>query len=283
VILPHELNFHVRPWRCRFQAVGSIRMNHAGNTLRGALGSALQESPETAAWFRPRASGTHPSGFADPPRPFVLRAMHLDGSLLQPGERFDFDLYSFELQHDRRPMLCRAMTQLGEAGIGPARGAARFIGFENLTGLESDDVLVLPLHPVTDAVSRLRVHFLSPTELKGDDAASFSTLFGRARDRVASLRALYGAGPCPVDFRRLGEIAATVRTDLFQHDSIRQERRSSRTGQVHPIGGFTGVAEYSGDFPELVTWLEAAQFTGVGRQTVWGKGAIRVERLEVLA
>lgn len=276
----NPLVFHVRPWRWHFQAVRSIRMNHAGNTLRGALGLALQESPETAAWFRPHASGTHPSGFADPPRPFVLRATHLDGASFRPGEDFSFDLYSFELQQDRRAMLCEAMRQLGEAGIGPTRGAAKLIAVENLAGTESDGLLALPLDPISESISRVRVDFLSPTELKGDDAESFPTLLSRARDRVAGLRALYGAGPCSIDFRRLGEIAATVRTDLFQHDVIRQERRSSRTGQVHPIGGFTGIAEYSGELRELVRWLEAAQFTGVGRQTVWGKGAIRVKRLE---
>ncbi len=280
IIVPVPLTFHLRPWRWHFQAVGSIRMNHAGNTLRGALGVALQDSPEMSAWFRPHASGTHPSGFADPPRPFVLRAMHLVGALLRPGEDFSFDLYSFELQQDRRAMLCQVMRQLGEAGIGPTRGTARLIGVENLTGDESDDLLALPLDPVSEPVSRVRVHFLSPTELKGDDAASFSTLLRRARDRVAGLRALYGAGPCSIDFHRLGTIAATVRTDVFQQKVIQQERRSSRTGQVHSIGGFTGVAEYSGDLRELVRWLDAAQFTGVGRQTVWGKGAIRVERLE---
>ena len=37
-----------------------------------------------------------------------------------------------------------------------------------------------------------------------------------------------------------------------------------------------GVAEYEGELGEFVPFLEAAQWTGVGRQTVWGKGAIRV-------
>jgi hypothetical protein len=52
------------------------------------------------------------------------------------------------------------------------------------------------------------------------------------------------------------------------------ERRSSRTGQVHPIGGFVGEAEYEGDLAEFVPYLHAARWTGVGRQTVWGKGEI---------
>jgi hypothetical protein len=37
-----------------------------------------------------------------------------------------------------------------------------------------------------------------------------------------------------------------------------------------------GEAQYEGDLAEFVPFLEAAQFTGVGRQTVWGKGQIEV-------
>jgi CRISPR-associated endoribonuclease Cas6 len=54
------------------------------------------------------------------------------------------------------------------------------------------------------------------------------------------------------------------------------ERKSGRTGQVHPLGGFTGVAEYQGDLTEFLPWLQAARWVGVGRQTVWGKGDVRV-------
>jgi CRISPR/Cas system endoribonuclease Cas6 (RAMP superfamily) len=54
------------------------------------------------------------------------------------------------------------------------------------------------------------------------------------------------------------------------------ERRSSRTGQTHSIGGFVGEAEYEGDLAEFVPYLKAAKWVGVGRQTVWGKGEIDV-------
>lgn len=54
------------------------------------------------------------------------------------------------------------------------------------------------------------------------------------------------------------------------------ERRSTRTGQTHSIGGFIGEAEYEGDLREFLPFLKAAQWTGVGRQTVWGKGQIAI-------
>ena len=55
-----------------------------------------------------------------------------------------------------------------------------------------------------------------------------------------------------------------------------QKRRSSRTGRVHPIGGFVGEAEYEGELGEFVPYLKAGKWVGVGRQTVWGKGDLRV-------
>ena len=105
----------------------------------------------------------------------------------------------------------------------------------------------------------------------------FAVLAGRIRDRLSTLRQLYGDGPLDIDFRSFGERAAQVtmtRCDLRQVDI---DRRSSRTGRVHSIGGFVGEAEYEGELGEFIPYLRAAKWTGVGRQTVWGKGEIAVD------
>jgi hypothetical protein len=57
------------------------------------------------------------------------------------------------------------------------------------------------------------------------------------------------------------------------------ERRSSRTGQRHGIGGFIGIAEYEGDLAEFLPYLEAAHWTGVGRHCTWGNGQITTKIL----
>jgi CRISPR/Cas system endoribonuclease Cas6 (RAMP superfamily) len=102
-------------------------------------------------------------------------------------------------------------------------------------------------------------------------------LFARLRDRISTLRALYGPGPLGIDFRGLGERAANVRMSHCDVHWEKVERKSGRTGQFHPLGGFTGSAEYEGDLAEFLPWLRAARWVGVGRQTVWGKGDVRVE------
>ena len=144
--------------------------------------------------------------------------------------------------------------------------------------------LVLNLAPDLDpdaaTVERVRVRFLTPTELKSGGALTkrpeFAVLFGRLRDRVSTLRALYGAGALEVDFRELGERAARICMGHCQLQWEKVERKSGRTGQTHPLGGFTGEAEYEGSLGEFLPWLRAARWVGVGRQTVWGKGDVRV-------
>jgi hypothetical protein len=129
---------------------------------------------------------------------------------------------------------------------------------------------------------RIRVRFLTPTELKAEGRVvrepEFGVLFARVRDRLHTLRSLYGGGPLPLDFSAAGERARAVKligSDLRWEMS---ERRSGRTGQTHPLGGFTGWAEYEGELAEFVPYLRAATWTGVGRQTTWGKGHIEVQR-----
>ena len=127
----------------------------------------------------------------------------------------------------------------------------------------------------------MRLRFLTPTELKTGGGVSerpeFAVLFGRLRDRLSTLRALYGAGPLDIDFRGMGERAGAFVWSARQLQWERVERRSSAApARCIRIGGFTGEAEYEGPVAEFLPWLRAARWVGVGRQTVWGKGDVRV-------
>jgi hypothetical protein len=139
--------------------------------------------------------------------------------------------------------------------------------------MEGGQLLRLPLG-VGPAIERVRVTFVTPTELKGSADPDFGVLFARIRDRVSTLRGLFGAGRLDIDFKAMGERAQLVRMTRCDLRDVDGERFSRRTGQRHPLGGFIGVAEYEGALAEFVPYLEAARWTGVGRQTVWGKGEI---------
>jgi hypothetical protein len=223
--------------------------------------------------FEPSGVGRGPSGLADRPRPFVFRAAHLDGRTIQPGESFHFDVHLFEAKDPPVVYFVHTFAVLARAGVGPGRGRAELAGVEQTP-------VTLNLDPAPEPVSRVVVRFVTPTELKhGAELAGrpeFGILMARIRDRVSTLRALYGPGPLEIDFKAFAERAAQVRMTRCELRRAEAERVSARTGQRHPLGGFVGEAEYEGDLREFLPYLRAASWTGVGRQTVWGKGVVDV-------
>ena len=235
----------------------------AGNRLRGAFGSILHKLGH-APMFEPSQSAG-PSGLADLPRPFVFRARHLDGSTVAAGETFHFDFHWFDL---RRPSLDTAIGAL-----------AQFAPEAELVDVHGADApLELGMNPSGDPVNHITVRFETPTELKAGgetvERPEFGVLVARIRDRISTLRALYDDGPLTIDFREFGERASHIRMTRCNIRHVEASRRSRRTGQVHSLGGFVGEAEYQGDLTEFVPYLRAAQWTGVGRQTAWGKGEL---------
>jgi hypothetical protein len=182
-------------------------------------------------------------------------------------------LYSGEAL-DREPLAGR----LGASGAEALLDYERQHGQSGVTGDDPLPPVVVDLSPAPASIRRILVRFLTPTELKGGgslhEPPEFDVLLARARDRVSTLGFLYGAGPLDVDFKALGARAAGVRRARTSLSRVSALRRSSKTGQVHPLEGFIGEIEYEGDLGEFLPYLQAARWTGVGRQTVWGKGAM---------
>jgi len=268
--------FSLHRLRFSFRAAGRVHFSKmAANMLRGAFGYALRRTApdEFEPIFAPRARGHSPSGLADWPRPFVFRAAHLDGAAFDAGQSFRFDVHVFDTRRPLTEVFTAALKDMGERGIGPGSGRAE------LTSVESVP-LVLPLAALPTAIDSVTVEFLTPTELKADGGLVteplFPILFARVRDRIATLQSLYGDKPFDSDFRAMAERAAAVRMTASSIRLVEATRRSSRTAQRHSIGGFTGSVSYAGPLSEFLPWLQAAVFTGVGRQTTWGKGEIRV-------
>jgi len=282
------LHFRLYPLRLTFLAREPLSFppGNAGNRLRGAFGAILHKlacSPDCqdartcaqrgsclySVMFEPSMTqaGTSPSGLVDRPRPFVFRSSHLDGLNIAPGETFYFDFHWFDLRRPALDIVIRAFAQLvHEAELVDVHGG--------------DAPLRVSLRPPGDPVSHVIVRFETPTELKAAGQAverpEFGVLASRVRDRISTLRALYDDGPLKLDFREFGERAARVRMTRCDIRRVELTRRSSRTGQIHPLGGFVGEAEYEGDLTEFIPYLRAAHWTGVGRQTAWGKGALAV-------
>ena len=285
--------------RSSFQALGKLSFpaGESGNVVRGAFGLLLRQTASREVYarvFEPGRAGGRPSGLKDWPRPFVFRTAAVDGREIAPGETFHIDMHVFDCRPELMGAIRATLGQLGETGLGPGRGRAALSRVEQLGTDESacvmaaspgpPSVISLDPEPAEQAVRQVRLRFLTPTELKGGNGPDtvpgggpeFGVLFARLRDRISTLRALYGAGPLAIDFRGLGARARAMELVSSDLEWTSARRHSSRTGQSHPLGGFTGVAEYAGELGEFLPWLRAARWTGVGRQTVWGKGDVRV-------
>jgi hypothetical protein len=295
-------------FRFQFRARDPIHFSQGqpGNIVRGAFGCilrriactkecpalqgknirecALRASCSYAQIFEPASFGAGPSGLSDLPRPLVFRTGHLDGQTAAPGEQFWFDVHLFQSRQPPVEHLTRAFAELANEGIARGRGRADLVSVEQMDqegsiAPQPGPPISVPLEPRALGTRRLRVEFRTPTELKSGERLvaepDFGTLFARARDRISTLRALYGDGPLDIDFRALGERAAAVRLVRSELRRVRAERRSSRTGQRHGIGGFVGMVEYEGELDEFYPYIEAARWTGIGRHCVWGKGEVR--------
>jgi CRISPR-associated endoribonuclease Cas6 len=249
------LTFDLYP--LRFQCTARRPIMAGPNFLRGGFGKALREIDRQVydQWFEPQLANG-PSGLRDAPRPFVFRSREAN---VPAGGRFEFGFHLFDTRNPRLELLSRVFGSLAQ-----------------VDSVEGRELLRLPLESTAPA-DRVRVCFLTPTELKGADRPDFAALFARIRDRVATLRALYGSGPLDIDFKAMGERAALVKMIRCELAHVDAERTSRRTGQTHSLGGFTGAAEYAGALGEFLPYLEIARWTGVGRQTVWGKGEISCE------
>jgi hypothetical protein len=304
------VRFRFRRLRFHFRALETVWIprGQSGNVVRGAFGTMLRKVACTprcgsvhaagcayTGIFEPRSPpGAGPSGFSDRPRPFVFRTAHLDAHQIPPGETFSFDAHLFDVAPAALSYFVSALGQLTEEGLGPRRARAKltsveqhapggsppeivFDGEKLYDGLEPSTI---SLDPGGGPVESVTVQFNTPTELKSGDGLAtrpdFPILFARIRDRISTLLALYGTGPLEVNFRAMGERSATIEMLRCEIHREHAERRSTRTGQTHPLGGFTGMAEYRGNLTEFLPYLRAARWTGVGRQTVWGKGEICV-------
>jgi hypothetical protein len=300
--------------RFRFRARDPVRFaaGKPGNAIRGAFGNALRKiacSPDCAdpdrcplpgdcpyaRIFEARMAGAGPSGLADRPRPFVFRAAQLDGRTIERDEEFGFDVHLFDLTDSGLPWFVRGFAEAGRQGMGVRRGVVELTAVD---ALDLDDSVLdrifpdgagadpltpvgVDLAPTHSTLSRVCVRFVTPTELKGAqrvvDKPEFHVLFARIRDRLSTLGALYGRGPLKIDFRAAADRAAAIKMTRCEIIWASAKRHSGRTGQIHPLAGFTGIAEYEGDLAPFVPYLEAARWAGVGRHTVWGMGEIRAE------
>lgn len=306
----------VQPYRFTFrcESPAYFPAGTLTNHLRGAFGIIFRRMvcnpgcsrPETcptaascpyARLFAPRLNGgIGRPDMADMPRPFVLRASVSDDLHLGAGRTFTVDLHLFDFSRPNLRYFIWAFSQLASEGLGQKRTQVHLEKVERIAadgkpaavvfdehGIRPDaESVTLPLclTPSEQRVETLRLEFLTPTETTHEKmefrTPYFPAIMARACDRIAALSRFYQGQRLDADYLGLRNRAGAVEMREACLRETRIWRKSRRTGQIHEVGGFLGYADFAGDLAEFVPWLEAAWWTGVGRYTVWGQGAVRI-------
>jgi hypothetical protein len=97
--------------------------------------------------------------------------------------------------------------------------------------------------------------------------------------RVSSLLNCHGEGEPPLDYRGLVKRAETVRivdTDLNWFD---WRRYSHRQDKSMLMGGMAGTVTYEGKIGEYMPLIEFCSKVHLGKQTSFGLGKIKAERI----
>jgi CRISPR-associated endoribonuclease Cas6 len=249
--------FEFEPGRNVAASAGTL-----SNALRGAFGAALRSTSiqAYAKWFDPHWR-EGPSGYRDAPRPFVLRwtGGSVDLIFFQTGEPAEEIEQALQI----------AIQQITSA---------------DAVRLKRMPELQMPLDG-TDEYGNLRLIFATPTELKSEGKIltepHFFCLIESLAERVRTLGRLYQSWPEEFTFQSVLEAAKTVKTIDWNWERKDSWRRSARSGRVHSVGGYTGWADYLGPLGRALPLLEVGRWTGIGRQTVWGKGEIGIESFRV--
>jgi hypothetical protein len=254
----------------------------------------------------PPAGGNRLSNFSDIPRPFVFDPPSDERAEFRAGEVVEFGLTVAGHASRLTPYFISAFKQLGDKGLGPRR--ARFDLAEVLalehpyvqSGAAKQTVTTVydntqpVIHPAAPRLcpeqlvmpddstrTRLTLRFATPAEIRDDSRQVTTPAFGaivrRLRDRASSLASFFGDGPLDLDFKGISALADTVRTAENRSRVVTVNRRSSKTGQRHDIGGFVGEAVYEGEaIGRLMPLIRLGEVMHVGKHAAFGNGRIEV-------
>jgi hypothetical protein len=294
-----------------------VPLHSRGSMIRGAFGMALRRLvchdvdlscracpleascayPQT---FEPRppANADRLSNLQDAPRPFVFDPPAAESAEFAPGQPVTFGLTAIGRAARLVPYFVSAFRNLADEGLGPRR--ARFdllevaaldaVGtrtaiYQNTTPLVRLTAPTLRaadlVKPGDTARTSLTLRFSTPLDLKDQGVPvgipEFAPLIRRLRDRANALSTFFADGPLSLDFKGISAVAEGVKLVRNATSLIEVNRRSSRTGQRHDVGGLIGEAEYKGEgIGRLMALVRVGEVMHVGKHAAFGNGRMEV-------
>ncbi|OAQ20025.1 CRISPR system precrRNA processing endoribonuclease RAMP protein Cas6 [Thermosulfurimonas dismutans] len=189
------------------------------------------------------------------------------------------------------PHVVLAFEALAKTGLGRRRVRLRLISVK-----EKDTGRMLygegkiwnpePFPPPREnpSVENLAIKFLTPTSLRFSrrivrpEDLEFHILIRNLLRRVSMLSYFHAGTPLEVDFRGLIARAERIKTVSRKLSWVRFKRRSARTGETHPLEGFVGEVEFTGDFGPFAELLHLGTYVQVGRHTSFGFGCYGIRQ-----
>lgn len=307
--------------RLRFEAevVGEGSLpKFFGPTLRGALGMTFRRmvcvthldecSPcilrfqcPYARFFEPFAPSDHPFSkrLIQMPRPFALQVQPPSNSPVsfRVGDTFTFGMTVWHQAENLLPYIIVAVQRTLASGIGRGMKASLVrvvaesddgerevfsaeegIILTSLPSVSAEEVLALP----TEKVSRLKVHFVTPTRIdlsgKLQNPVTFSALVKGANERGRALFWAYEGTEPPWDGKELIKAAGEVEMTKGEQVWMDFQRFSRRQQEMLKVGGVVGWAEFEGeDLSPFLPMLKLMEWVHVGKLVTMGLGQIAVE------
>ncbi len=292
---------------------------YKGSTFRGVFGRALRQTVCAlkreecsqcllkqrcvyALVFETSEAVEMPGGsrIASPPHPFVIEPPLTTETEFPAGSSFDFNLLLFGEANHNLPYFIYAFDQMGKIGIGrKINGKRGRFSLKRVThgtrtvysdvdhrldAADSLETLTIPdLNSCSGESFCLRIVLETPLRLKFENRLKadlpFHVLVRAMLRRVSSLLNCHGEGEPPLDYRGLVKRAETVRivdTDLNWFD---WRRYSHRQDKSMLMGGMAGTVTYEGKIGEYMPLIEFCSKVHLGKQTSFGLGKIKAERI----
>lgn len=298
------------------EAVESLEFPaYKGSTLRGAFGTTFKkvvcalrtrtcadcllnercvysyifETPSPAN--RPDREQYNPA-----PHPFVILPPLDKKTCYAPGETISFTLTLIGKALDYVPYFIYTFHELGESGIGRARGRFKLQRVLRMNGAEHRLVYdgegkiltgayeatswqtIVEKHPHTRPAVTLR--FLTPVRIRlKDDLVldlDFPIFFKSLVRRIEALASFHCGGTPESTIKDLIRKSAAIQTQQRALTWYDWERYSNRQETKMKLGGFVGDITFAGDLGPFMPYMLLGEYIHVGKGTSFGLGKYEI-------
>lgn len=287
----------------------AILPEYKGSTFRGVFGHALKKSvcalklqtcencilKENCLYsfvFEKKDNKLNHNVSANP-HPIVIVPPETKQRFFKPGDELETQIILFGIANEKLPYFVLTFQNMGKMGIGKKIKGKRSkfllekvtidknVVFNDQTKTMNHEFkceeIKIPLNPIQNkSCKKLKLNFNTPLRIKFDDKfpvkLDFKELTRNMLRRISSLMNTYGNGEPDLDYKKLINKAAEIKTEesnLYWKD---WQRYSNRQNKKMFMGGLLGDITYSGNLDEYIPIIEACSKVHIGKNTIFGLG-----------